>query len=314
MLATQNRYLKPVGPIIVGLIVGLVLLIIGSLISGLGLSGQGNSTLNWGDIAKWGAGLLGGVVIAYVLYLQFVEAPIWKVDTRVVVYSAIGAALYGVFSWVTNVLALPSVSNVSLRPAIVIPVFFGFAFGPVVGFFTGFVGNVLGDALTGWGVYPVWDVGNGLIGLVCGLVLAFKDRKQSLDVLTWVGVIISVLTTILIFVNPTPKFTSPLTGQETDYSGYWWVPLLGAILLLAARYGLAPRNIDLAAVAVWGTLGIIVGIGFSSLLDIYVNGYTFFTAFVGEFVPAGVSDILNAVILGPILLAAWSAARAQAGR
>jgi hypothetical protein len=79
MLATQNRYLKPVVPIIAGLVVALVLLAIGSLISGIGLSGQGNSTLNWGDAAKWGSGLLGGIIIAYLLYVQFVEAPIWQV-------------------------------------------------------------------------------------------------------------------------------------------------------------------------------------------------------------------------------------------
>jgi uncharacterized membrane protein len=308
----QNRYLKPVVPIVVALIIALVLLAIGSLISSLGLSGQGNSTLNWGDVAKWGVGLLGGVLIAYVLYLQFLTAPIWDVNTRVVVYSAIGAALYGVFSWVTNVAALPAVSNVSLRPAIVIPVFFGFVFGPVVGFFSGFVGNVLGDALTGWGVYPVWDVGNGLIGLIPGLVLAFRDKKQSLDVLTWVTVAVTVLATILVFLNP--KTADPFSGKEADFSGFWWVPLAGAVLVLVARYWLAGRNVDLAAIAVWGTLAIVVGIGFAALLDIYVNGYSFVTAFVGEFVPAGGSDILNAVILAPILLAAWNAARAQSGR
>lgn len=312
MLATQNRYLKPVVPILAALVIALVLLAIGSLISSFGLSGQGNSTLDWGAVAKWGIGLLGGIVIAYVLYLQFIESPIWEVNTRVVVYSAIGAALYGVFSWVTNILALPSVSNVSLRPAIVIPVFFGFVFGPVAGFFTGFVGNVLGDALTGWGVYPVWDVGNGLIGLICGLVLAFKDKKQSLDMLTWAGVIISVLATLLVFLNP--KAIDPFSGKEADFSGFWWAPLLGAVLVLVARYGLAGRNLDLAAIAVWGVLAVIIGIGFAALLDMYVNGYTFFTAVVGEFVPAGGSDILNAVILAPILLAAWNAARAQTGR
>ena len=312
MLATQNRYLKPVVPILVALVVALVLLAIGSLISGFGLSGQGNGTLDWGAVAKWGAGLLGGIVIAYALYLQFIEAPIWEVNTRVVVYSAIGAALYGVFSWVTNILALPSVSNVSLRPAIVIPVFFGFVFGPVAGFFTGFVGNVLGDALTGWGVYPVWDVGNGLIGLICGLVLVFKDKKQALDMLTWVGVVIGVLATALVFLNP--KTIDPFSGKEADFSGFWWVPLLGAVLVLVARYGLASRNLDVAAVAIWGVLAIIIGIGFASLLDMYVNGYTFFTAIVGEFVPAGGSDIVNAVILGPILLGAWNAARSQTGR
>ncbi len=310
MQATQNRYLKPIVPLVIALIAALVLLLVGSLISQATSGGQ--SVLNWGDIAKWGAGVLGGIIIAYVLYIQFVDSPIWQVDTRVVVYSAIGAALYGVFSWITNVLALPSVSNVSLRPAIVLPVFFGFVFGPVVGFFTGFVGNILGDALTGWGVYPVWDIGNGLIGLVCGLALAFKDRKQSLDVLTWVTVVVSVIGSALVFLNP--KAIDPFTGKEGDFSGLWWIPLATAVLVLLARYFLAGRNLDLAAIVVWGAIGIIVGIGFASLLDIYVNGYSFVTAFVGEFVPAGGSDLLNAIILGPILLAAWNAARAQTGR
>jgi hypothetical protein len=86
------------------------------------------------------------------------------------------------------------------------------------------------------------------------------------------------------------------------------------VLVLLARYGLAGRNLDLAAVAVWGVLAVIIGIGFASLLDMYVNGYTFFTAVIGEFVPAGGSDILNAVILSPILLGAWNAARTQTGR
>ncbi len=35
MLATQNRYLKPIVPLIVGLVAVLLLLVIGSLISGL---------------------------------------------------------------------------------------------------------------------------------------------------------------------------------------------------------------------------------------------------------------------------------------
>jgi uncharacterized membrane protein len=310
MLATQNRYTKPVVPLVVALIAALVLLAVGSLISGFTSGGQ--SVLDWTAVAKWGAGLLGGIIVAYVLYVAFIEAPIWQVDTRVVVYSAIGAALYGVFSWVTNVAALPAVSNVSLRPAIVIPVFFGFVFGPVVGFFTGFVGNVLGDALTGWGVYPVWDIGNGLLGLICGLVLAFRDKKQALDILTWVTVVVSVIASALVFLNP--HATDPNTGKAGDFTGFWWIPLLAAVLVLAARYLLVGRNLDLGAIAVWGTLAIVIGIGFSSMLDIWVNGYSFITAFVGEFVPAGGSDILNAVILSPILLGAYNAARAQMGR
>jgi uncharacterized membrane protein len=34
--------------------------------------------------------------------------------------------------------------------------FFGYAFGPVVGFFTGAIGNTFGDALTGFGLFPQW--------------------------------------------------------------------------------------------------------------------------------------------------------------
>ena len=52
-----------------------------------------------------------------------------------------------------NRVVAPSVSQVALRPAIAIPMFFGYAFGPVVGFFTGAVGNMFGDALTGFGSF-----------------------------------------------------------------------------------------------------------------------------------------------------------------
>jgi uncharacterized membrane protein len=93
------------------------------------------------------------------------ENKAWEVGTRQVVYMAIGAALYGVLTWWANAAALPSVSQVALRPSVCIPIFFGYVFGPVVGFFTGAVGNILGDFLTGWGVYPAWDVGNGFMGL-----------------------------------------------------------------------------------------------------------------------------------------------------
>ncbi len=101
--------------------------------------------------------------------------------TREVVYMAIGAALYAIFSYLFNgtVFVVPSVSQVALRPAIVIPMFFGYTFGPVVGFFTGAVGNMFGDALTGFGLSPQWSIGNGLVGLIAGMVLLFPDKKSE---------------------------------------------------------------------------------------------------------------------------------------
>ncbi len=86
-----------------------------------------------------------GLLIAFAIYWFTRENNAWEVGTRQVVWMAIGAALYAVFSWLFNgtVFVVPSLSQVSLRPAIAIPMFFGYAFGPVVGFFTGAVGNLL---------------------------------------------------------------------------------------------------------------------------------------------------------------------------
>ena len=93
----------------------------------------------------------------------------WEVTTRVIVYAAIGAALYGVaaiFSFL-----IPGTANVSVRPAFALVTFFGFAFGPIVGFFTGFVGNAIADQLSGWGLLTSWNwsLANGLAGLLAGV-------------------------------------------------------------------------------------------------------------------------------------------------
>ena len=67
---------------------------------------------------------------------------LWAFGTNQVVYAAIGAALYAVITWAFNVWQIPGAGNVGIRPGIVIPMFFGIAFGPIVGFITGFVGNI----------------------------------------------------------------------------------------------------------------------------------------------------------------------------
>ncbi len=266
---------------------------------------QGLTWLLWVVIA--------GVVI-YILYFATSQSEAWAVGTRQVVYMAIGAALYGIFSWLFNgtVFVVPSVSLVSIRPAIALPIFFGYAFGPVVGFFTGAVGNILGDFITGWGVYPVWDIGNGLIGLVAGLVMLFPDRRKSLSTLTWlVGVLVLAAIGIIVF---GPVVMHPWTGEEIPRMPWVWVVVIGGVLALAARFLMKPLGEDTAAINLWGALGIIIGIGFAAFADIWVNGYTFFVAMVGEFIPAAGPNIINAAILAPILLAAYKAVQARTGR
>ena len=177
---------------------------------------------------------------------------IWRVGVRQVVYMALGAALYGGLSYLTNVLQLPATSNVSFRPAIVIPIFFGAVFGPVVGFFTGGVGNFLGDLISGYGVYWNWDVGNGIIGLISGFALYFTWRR------------------------------------------YYKV-----------------SNIVIAEI--FGIVGVVVGLAFAAYNDMWVLKYNFAAA-SGNFVPAALTDLVNGIILLPILLVAYNAATRRLGR
>ena len=151
----------------------LVIFVLGNML-GIERFQTDNATL----VLRFGFVIL-GVLIAFAIYYFTRESAAWEVGTRQVVWMAIGAALYAVFSWFFNatVFVVPSLSQVALRPAIAIPMFFGYAFGPVVGFFTGAVGNMFGDAISGFGLSPQWSIGNGLIGLIAGLPAVFGDRK-----------------------------------------------------------------------------------------------------------------------------------------
>ncbi|HEX9550632.1 MAG TPA: ECF transporter S component [Candidatus Limnocylindrales bacterium] len=94
----------------------------------------------------------------------------WSIDSRVIVYAAIGAALYGVLVGLFKI-PVPGTTAVDARPAFALVPFFGFAFGPVVGFFTGLVGNMIGDQISGWGALTSynWSIANGAVGLLAGL-------------------------------------------------------------------------------------------------------------------------------------------------
>jgi energy-coupling factor transport system substrate-specific component len=284
------------------LVAFVVLLALASILTG------GDKIRGIAPIGVTAVGLIG----VFVVYLATAKSDAWKVETRQVVYMAIGAALYGVFNYIFNIIPMPSVSQVSLRPSICIPVFFGYVFGPVVGFFTGAVGNILGDFITGWGVYPAWDLGNGLMGLVPGLVMLFADKKRSLNFLTILVGALMLIAVALIFINP--QVPGPWTGEIEDFSFWAWAFLIGGAVVIIGRFVLERFSVDLAAVNLWGTLGIIIGIGFASLADIWVNGYSFATAIIGEFAPAAGPNILNSMILTPILLAAYDAVRGRIGR
>lgn len=180
------------------------------------------------------------------------EKSTWEFGTRQVVYGAIGAALYGVFSWATNIFPLPAAGNVTFRPAVAVLVFFGAAYGPWVGLLAGFIGNTLGDALSGWGFYWHWSLGNGLMGMIAGLAMAaIKDFKAQADIIKAVS---------------------------------------------------------------WGLAGIVVGMLFASLMEMFTGGIDLNTALIGYFTPAAIGNAVVTIILVPILMIAFAAVSARRGR
>lgn len=152
---------------------------------------------------------------------------IWEFKTRQVVYGAIGAALYGVLSFVTNVIPLPAAGNITFRPAVAVLIFFGLAFGPWVGLIAGLLGNVLGDAISGFGFWWHWCVGNGLIGLIAGLAMLWiKDFRKPRDIALAVGMGIAGNLVGLLFASVMEKVTGGI-DWPTALGGYWLPSVAG---------------------------------------------------------------------------------------
>lgn len=262
-----------------------------------------------------------GLLIVFVVFYVTRDNEIWQVDTREVVYMAIGAALYAVFSFLFNgtVFVVPSVSQVALRPAIVIPMFFGYTFGPVVGFFTGAVGNMFGDALTGFGLSPQWSIGNGLVGMVAGMVFLFKDKKRSLDTVLIVSAVLAALASLIYLLN---RNVPNMLYYDVDNNIFGDAQIsliaglslgIGFLLILAVRY-FYRKNLEVTAAVTWAMLGNIIGIGFAAISDIWINGFTFPVAIVGEFIPAAGPNLIFAAVLLPLLVIAYQSVRRQSGR
>jgi energy-coupling factor transport system substrate-specific component len=180
---------------------------------------------------------------------------LWEVSSRTIVYAAIGAALYAVLGLIS--IPVPGFQNVSIRPAYALVPFFGYAFGPIVGFFTGFVGNVVIDQLSGYGALTAWNwsLANGLAGLLAGLLPAYAMTRRNL-------------------------------GEG--------------------------RSGDLIRVAIVAVAATVIGFLFV-LTDIWVFGNDLNTAIAG-YVQVVLTNLVPALILTPLLVAAWQPLREQLGR
>lgn len=165
----------------------------------------------------------------------------WSVDSRTIVYAAIGAALYGVLAIVS--IPIPGSNNVSVRPAYALVPFFGYAFGPVAGFFTGLVGNAIADQISGYGALTAWNwsVANGLVGLLAGVFAMSSLNRMGGNKIIGAALVAAlsvaigllfVFSDIFVFGN---DFNTALTGS------YLWalVPDLIASVILVPILAMA---------------------------------------------------------------------------
>ena len=186
---------------------------------------------------------------------------LWEVTSRTIVYAAIGAALYAVLGLIS--IPVPGFQNVSIRPAYALVPFFGYAFGPIVGFFTGFVGNVVIDQLSGYGALTAWNwsLANGLAGLLAGVLPAYVVMRRS-------------------------------GGDRSDRA--------------------AARTSDLVTAAIVAVIATVIGFLFV-LTDIFVFASDLNTA-IASYLQVVLTNLVPALILTPLLVAAWQPLKEQLGR
>lgn len=146
----------------------------------------------------------------------------------------VGAALYAFANWTTFAITIPGTDDVSLRPQFALVIFIGFAFGPVAGFITGFVGNVVGDGLAGYGAFSAWpwSLANGLVGLLSGVFGAMLASRAaagaSQAIMAGVaGVLATVIGFLVIFVE---VWTQSLSVQEILTTEYVPTVLVNSVM------------------------------------------------------------------------------------
>lgn len=91
----------------------------------------------------------------------------------------------------------------------------------------GLVGNTIGDALTGWGLYWNWSVGNGLIGLIPGLAVGLiTNYRRPRDIALGVGFGLAGSLVGLLFASLTEILTSGI-DLSTALGGYFTPAFVG---------------------------------------------------------------------------------------
>lgn len=240
----------------------------------------------------------------YGLYRWTSHLSVWKLKPKNVVFMGLGAALYMLLSFLFNRLLNFSFGPLVLRPALCIPILFGFIFGPAVGFFVGAVGSLLGDFVAGWDIFPLWNIAAGVMGMLPGFASRW-EQEEHLRTLTRGVMTLLAVSAMIVLLHP--DVPAPWTDEVQDYSRWGWLLFLDGLLLLANDYLLRKRSLKWTMINLWGASSILVSTLFASLADIVLNGFGPGTALVGEFAPSAAADLLSLMLFTPLVLAGYQA-------
>ena len=221
------------------------------------------------------------------------------IGQREIIATGVGIIIYIVITWFTSFAQLNTGLGIELRPGIVIPIIFGFVYGPLVGFAVGALGNTLSDYWMYNDIWWQWSVGNGIMGLIPGLYalrwrsyLTLRDQLFAFGV-TLVGIVAGIgfaaFSSMLICQEGSTVsqcFVVPITFDMAldTFSSAVRVNIISAIILVPlllfniARLDIQSMN--------WMTSGLLrrllVAVVVSAALPIALLGFFLIQQFSGE--------------------------------
>jgi uncharacterized membrane protein/HAMP domain-containing protein len=149
--------------------------------------------------------------------------------------------VYALLNSASNVLLMPAATFISLRPQVTVPMTVGVVCGPLAGFVTGALGNLVGDAFSGYGMMTFWNwhLANGLMGLIPGLVRVLGiDRVSSLR--AFAGLQLAIVLSCVLAVG-TAVGLDALFVHTMRFPGSWESWIFPALVTNAANgFALTP--------------------------------------------------------------------------
>lgn len=171
-----------------------------------------------------------------------------------VVVVAIGSALYGV----GGLIGIPIFANTTIKPAMAILGLIGALYGSLPALIVGFVGHLITDMLSGWGVWVTWAIGSAILGAILGMFKSITDDEIkngvfgkkawfTLGILSLVGNFIgygsSAILDMIVAKEPSLKvFTQAILASITNIVVI--IVIAGAILSLIASKFKDERNFE----------------------------------------------------------------------